>query len=79
MAKPLEGRGNLDQTPGLEGAQTSLSLHQPTEVVAAEKQGVRYQVIVQIGIPKYRGSFNTLVFGESDLAMSAPIPGAINF
>jgi hypothetical protein len=36
----------------------------PAEVVAAEKQGVRYQVIVQIGIPKYRGSFNTLVFGE---------------
>ena len=36
----------------------------PAEVVAAEKQGVHYQVIVQIAIPKYRGSFNTLVFGE---------------
>jgi hypothetical protein len=36
----------------------------PAEVVAAEKQGVHYQVIVQIRIPKYRGSFNTLVFGE---------------
>ena len=36
----------------------------PAEVVAAEKQGLHYQVIVQIGIPKYRGSFNTLVFGE---------------
>ena len=36
----------------------------PAEVVAAEKKGVHYQVIVQIGMPKYRGSFNTLVFGE---------------
>jgi hypothetical protein len=30
MAKPIKSRGNLDQTPGLEGAQTPLGLHQPT-------------------------------------------------
>ena len=34
------------------------------KVTAIEKRGVQYQVVVQIGTPKYRGSFNTLVFGE---------------
>ena len=33
------------------------------KVTAIEKRGDQYQVIVQIG-PKYRGSFNTLAFGE---------------
>ena len=33
------------------------------KVMAIEKRGDRYQVIVQIS-PKYRGSFNTLAFGE---------------
>jgi hypothetical protein len=33
------------------------------KVTAIEKQGDQYQVIVQIS-PKYRGSFNTLAFGE---------------
>ena len=32
-------------------------------VTAIEKRGDQYQVIVQIS-PKYRGSFNTLAFGE---------------
>jgi hypothetical protein len=32
-------------------------------VIAIEKRGLQYQVIVEI-IPKYRGSFNTLVFGD---------------
>ena len=32
-------------------------------VTAIEKRGVQYQVVVEI-VPKYRGSFNTLVFGE---------------
>ena len=32
-------------------------------VIAIEKGGLQYQVIVEI-IPKYRGSFNTLVFGD---------------
>jgi hypothetical protein len=35
----------------------------PAKVTAIEKRGAQYQVIVQIS-PKYRGSFNTLVFGE---------------
>src|SRR5208283_5806739 len=33
------------------------------EVTAIEKRGDQYQVIVQIS-PKYRGSINTLAFGE---------------
>ena len=35
----------------------------PAKVTAIEKRGVQYQVVVAI-VPKYRGSFNTLVFGE---------------
>jgi hypothetical protein len=35
----------------------------PAKVIAIEKQGDQYQVIVQISM-KYRGSFNTLAFGE---------------
>jgi len=33
------------------------------KVIAIEKRGLQYQVNVEI-VPKYRGSFNTLVFGE---------------
>jgi hypothetical protein len=35
----------------------------PAKVIAIEKRGDQYRVIVQIGT-KYRGSFNTLAFGE---------------
>ena len=35
----------------------------PAKVIAIEKRGDQHQVIVQIGT-KYRGSFNTLAFGE---------------
>src|SRR5262249_4574751 len=35
----------------------------PAKVTAIEKGGVLYQVVVEI-VPKYRGSFNTLAFGE---------------
>ncbi|HET9378835.1 MAG TPA: hypothetical protein VFO40_27940 [Chthoniobacterales bacterium] len=38
----------------------------PAKVTAGEKRGAQYQVIVQIS-PKYRGSFNTLAFGEIKL------------
>ena len=33
------------------------------KVMAIERRGEQYQVIVQIS-PRYRGSFNTLAFGE---------------
>jgi hypothetical protein len=33
------------------------------QVLAIEKRGDEYQVVVQIST-KYRGSFNTLAFGE---------------
>jgi len=39
------------------------SPHSNAKVTAIEKQGDQYQVIVQIS-PKYRGSFNTIAFGE---------------
>jgi hypothetical protein len=35
----------------------------PAKVTAIEKRGAQYQVVIEIS-PKYRGSFNTLVFGE---------------
>jgi hypothetical protein len=35
----------------------------PAKVVAIEERGFQYQVVVQI-TTKYRGSFNTLAFGE---------------
>ena len=35
----------------------------PAKVIAIERQGGQYQLIVQIST-KYRGSFNTLAFGE---------------
>jgi hypothetical protein len=35
----------------------------PAKVIAIEKLGCQYQVIMQIST-KYRGSFNTLAFGE---------------
>jgi hypothetical protein len=37
----------------------------PAKVLAIDKQGDRYNVIVRIGLAKYRGSFNTLAFGEN--------------
>jgi hypothetical protein len=35
----------------------------PAKVVAMEERACQYQVVVQIA-KKYRGSFNTLAFGE---------------
>ena len=36
----------------------------PAKVVAVDRQSDQYRVIVRIGLAKYRGSFNTLKFGE---------------
>jgi hypothetical protein len=33
------------------------------KVTAIEKRGLQYQVVIEI-VPKYRGSFNTLIFGD---------------
>jgi hypothetical protein len=35
------------------------------KVVSVDRQGNRYRIIVQTHGVKYRGSFNTLVFGEN--------------
>ena len=37
----------------------------PAKVFAVDKQGDQYNLIVRIGLAKYRGSFNTLAFGEN--------------
>jgi hypothetical protein len=37
----------------------------PAEVIAVETQDAQYRVAVRIGGRKYRGSFNTLVFGRN--------------
>jgi hypothetical protein len=34
------------------------------KVLAVDNLGAQYRVIVRIGFPRYRGSFNTLKFGE---------------
>jgi hypothetical protein len=44
----------------------------PAKVIALEKPGGYYQAIVQINM-KYRGSFNTLAFGEIK-----PYSGSLN-
>jgi hypothetical protein len=44
----------------------------PAKVIAIEKRGDQYQVIVQINT-RYRGSFNTLAFGEIK-----PYSGSLN-
>ena len=36
----------------------------PAKVVAVDRQSDQYRVIVRIGVARYRGSFNTLKFGE---------------
>jgi len=37
----------------------------PAKVVSIDRQGNRYRIIVQMRRIKYRGSFNTLVFGKN--------------
>ena len=35
------------------------------KVLAVDRQGDQYNVMVRIELAKYRGSFNTLAFGEN--------------
>jgi len=35
------------------------------KVLAVDQQGDKYLVVIQILLRKYRGSFNTLMFGEA--------------
>jgi hypothetical protein len=37
----------------------------PAKVVSIDRQGNRYRIVVQMRRIKYRGSFDTLVFGPS--------------
>ena len=36
----------------------------PAKVLTIDKQEDKHRIIVRIVLPKYRGSFNTLAFGE---------------
>jgi len=36
----------------------------PAKVLAIDKESDQYRVMVRIGLARYRGSFNTLTFGE---------------
>jgi hypothetical protein len=36
----------------------------PAEVLAVDRLSDQYRVIVRIGLAKYRGSYDTLIFGE---------------
>jgi hypothetical protein len=54
-----------------EGRHLSTMTPIPAKVTAIEKRSGQYQVIVQIN-RKYRGSFNTLAFGETK-----PFSGAL--
>ena len=49
----------------------------PAKVTAIEKRGLQYQVGVEI-VPKYRGSFNTIVFGEIKPHSGSPKDGRLN-
>ncbi len=46
------------------GAFNAIMTAIPAKVVAVDRQSDQYRVIVRIGLAKYRGSFNTLKFGE---------------
>jgi hypothetical protein len=35
------------------------------KVLAVDNAGTEYRAIVRIGLPRYRGSFHTLEFGET--------------
>ena len=61
----MEGEGSAKRTGVKERETRLLPIMTPilAKVTAIEKRGDQYQVIVQIS-PKYRGSFNTLAFGE---------------
>jgi hypothetical protein len=36
----------------------------PAKVLAVDKEGDQHRVMVRIGLARYRGSFETLTFGE---------------
>ena len=36
----------------------------PARVLAVDKEGDQYRIMVRIGLARYRGSFHTLTFGE---------------
>jgi hypothetical protein len=43
----------------------------PAKVLTIDKQEDKHRIIVRIVLPKYRGSFNTLKFGENKPLMGS--------
>jgi hypothetical protein len=43
----------------------------PAKVLAVDKNADRHRIIVRIALRKYRGSFNTLKFGENKPLMGS--------
>ena len=62
---PLRARSlKMDPSPVKSDQETPMKAIS-AEVIAVETQGGQYRVAVRIGGGKYRGSFNTLVFGKN--------------
>jgi hypothetical protein len=43
----------------------------PAKVLTIDKHHDKHRIIVRIALPKYRGSFNTLKFGENKPLMGS--------
>ena len=50
----------------------------PAKVLAVDKQEDRHRIIVRIELRKYRGSFNTLKFGENKPFMGSCHDGRLD-
>jgi hypothetical protein len=50
----------------------------PAKVLAVEKQTDKHRIIVRIVLRKYRGSFNTLKFGENKPLMGSCHDGRLD-
>jgi hypothetical protein len=50
----------------------------PAKVLAVDKQADKHRIIVRIILRKYRGSFNTLKFGENKPLMGSCHDGRLD-
>jgi hypothetical protein len=50
----------------------------PAQILAVDKQADKHRIIVSILVRKYRGSFNTLKFGENKPLMGSYHEGRLD-
>ena len=50
----------------------------PAKILAVDNQSDKHRVVVRILLPKYRGSFNTLKFGENTPFMGSCHNGQVD-